>query len=73
MNAIGAKQNYETPMIKGLITNFRNFADDAKNDAEFAAALETLKKKMLAKQETLDAAARKLLVPVKHSIKVEAM
>ncbi len=72
MNAIGTKQNYETPMIKGLITNFRNFADDAKNDAEFAAALNTLKTKMLAKQEKLDSDARKLLMPVKHSIKVEA-
>ena len=73
MGAIGAKQNYETPMIKGLITNFRNFADDAKNDPEFAAALNTLKSKMLSKQEAFDAVARKLLVPVKYSIKIEAM
>ena len=53
--------------------NFRNFANDVKDDAEFAGALETLKKKMLAKQEKLDAAARALLVPVKHTIKVEAL
>ncbi len=72
MDAIGAKQNYETTMIKGVITNFRSLTNDAKEDAEFAAALNTLKTKMLAKQESLDAAARKLLVPVKHSLKVEA-
>ncbi|WP_075088357.1 hypothetical protein [Verrucomicrobium spinosum] len=55
LSALGAKQGYETPMIKGLITNFRNFAEDIKNDAEFAAAISTLKQKMLAKQEKLDA------------------
>ncbi len=60
-------------MIKGMITNFRNFAADVKEDAEFAAALETLKKKMLSKQEKLDAEARKQLVPVKHTIKVESL
>ena len=71
--AVNNKQNLETPMIKSLITNFRNFSADVKEDAEFAAALETLKKKMLAKQEKLDAAARALVVPVKHTIKVEAL
>jgi lysophospholipase L1-like esterase len=73
INAVRLKQEYETPMIKGMITNFRNFAGDVKADPEFAAALETLKKKMLAKQESLDAAARKFLVPVKHTIRVEGM
>jgi lysophospholipase L1-like esterase len=71
--AVNNKQAYETPMIKGMITNFRNFAGDVKDDAEFAAALDTLKKKMLAKQEKLDAAARATLVPVQHTIKVEAV
>ncbi len=71
--AVNNKQAYETPMIKGMITNFRNFANDVKADAEFATALDTLKKKMLAKQEKLDATARALLVPVQHTIKVEAM
>ena len=73
IGAVGAKQAYETPMIKSMITNFRNFAADVKEDAEFANALETLKKKMLSKQEKLDAEQRKLLVPVKHTIKVEAL
>ena len=71
--AVNAKQAYETPMIKGMITNFRNFANDAKNDPEFAAALNTLKQKMIARQEKLDAEARAKLVPVKHTIKVEPL
>lgn len=71
--AVNAKQAYETPMIKGMVTNFRNFANDAKSDPEFAAALTTLKQKMMAKQEKLDAEARAKLVPVKHTIKVEAL
>jgi lysophospholipase L1-like esterase len=71
--AVNAKQAYETPMIKGMITNFRNFANDAKTDPEFAAALNMLKQKMIAKQEKLDAEARAKLVPVKHTIKVELL
>lgn len=73
INAVRLKQEYETPMIKGLITNFRNFAKDAQDDAEFGAALEVLKTKMLAKQSKLDAAARQFITPVKHSLKVEAV
>ncbi len=71
--AVNAKQAYETPMIKGMITNFRNFANDAKADPEFAGALNTLKQKMISKQEKLDAEARAKLVPVKHTIKVEPL
>ena len=60
-------------MIKSMITNFRSFGEDVETDAEFAAALETLKGKLLGKQEKLDAAARALVVPVRHTIKVEAV
>jgi hypothetical protein len=56
-----------------MITNFRSFAADAQSDAEFGSALAVLKKKLLSKQEELDAAERKFLVPVKHTIKVEAV
>lgn len=73
INAVRQKQEYETAMIKGMITNFQKFAKDAKEDPEFGEALEVLKKKMIAKHQKLDAAARELLVPVKHEIKVEAL
>lgn len=71
--AVNNKQAYETPMIKGMVTNFRNFANEAKDDPEFAAALTTLKQKMMAKQEKLDAEAHAKLVPVKHTITVEVL
>jgi lysophospholipase L1-like esterase len=71
--AVNAKQAYETPMIKGMITNFRNFTNDAKADPELAAALNTVKQKMIDKQEKLDAAAHAKAVPVTHTIKVEAL
>ncbi len=47
MNAVRLKQEYETPMIKNMISGFRGFATDAKNDPEFGAALDTLKKNSL--------------------------
>jgi lysophospholipase L1-like esterase len=72
-NAVGIKQSHETVMIKNLITHFRSFAGEVKQDPAFAAALEVLKKKMTSKQQMLDAEARKLLVPVKHTINVEAV
>lgn len=72
-NAVATKQAHETVMVKNLITHFRAFASDVKQDPEFAKALEVLKKKMTDKQQALDAEARKLLVPVKHTIKVEAV
>lgn len=72
MSGVGGKQAYETPMIKGMVTQFRNFTADIKEDAEFASALETLKKKMMGKQQKLDTEARKNLGPVKHKLTVEA-
>lgn len=73
MNAVRVKQEHETRMIKGMITNFRSFLKDAVADPEFAAALETVKKKMSARQAKLDAAARQLVVPVKHTVRVEPL
>jgi len=69
-DAVAAKQNFETVLIKNMVTNFRLFSRDAKNDPELAAAFQTLGKKLGARQQELDAAARKLIVPVRHSISV---
>lgn len=71
MDAVGQKQNYETVAIKNLVTHLRNFAEDAKADAEFAAALDTIKRKVGEKQAALDAAARTKLAPVKHTLSIE--
>jgi lysophospholipase L1-like esterase len=70
VNAVGQKQNFETMMIKGIITQFRNYPPQLREDAEVQAALSTISKKLHAEQAALDAAARKKLVPVKHTIRV---
>ena len=71
MEAVAVKEAYETTAIKSLVTNFRMFAEDAKTDAEFGAALDTIRKKVGSKHAQLDASVRGHLKPVKHSIKVE--
>jgi len=71
MGAVATKQNFETLAIKNLVTNFRGFATDAKEDPEFGAALDTLKKKVGQKHAQLDANVRTFLKPVTHTIKVE--
>ena len=43
------------------------------NGLTLPSSNDTLKRKMMAKQQKLDAAARELLAPVKHTIKVEAL
>ena len=73
MGAVGTKQAYETVAIKNLITHFRLFAEDAKSDAEFAAALGTLKNKVASKHAQLDASVRAHLKPVAYTVKIEAL
>ena len=70
LGAIAAKQNFETMMIKGVITTFRNLPAEAKNDAEIAASLAAIRKRLVTRQEALDAEVRKALVPVKHTLTV---
>ncbi|MCU0879209.1 MAG: SGNH/GDSL hydrolase family protein [Pirellulaceae bacterium] len=70
VSAVGEKQNFETMMIKGIITQFRNYPPQLRDDAEVQAALATISKKLHAGQAALDAAAREKLVPVKHTIRV---
>ena len=73
VDLLGRKQSFETTMIKNLITNFRNFAGDAKADPELAKAFDTLRAKMQSRQQALDDEARATLGPVKHSLTVTAL
>lgn len=73
IGALGQKQQFETSMIKGLVTNFRQFANDAKADPDLAKAFDTVRTKLQARQQALDAEARKQLVPVKHTLVVTAL
>jgi hypothetical protein len=66
--AVGNKQNFETTMIKSIITTFRSYPAEIKNDAEGQQALALMTKKLHAHQAKLDADARKLIVPVKHEL-----
>lgn len=70
IGAIGNKQNFETYMIKSVITQFRSFPQELKDDAELAKALETIRTRLAARQEQLDGEARKLVVPVAHTLVV---
>jgi lysophospholipase L1-like esterase len=73
VDAIAAKQNFETLMIKNLVTTFREFSAESKKDPELANAFTNLGKRLMAPQAELDAAARKAIVPVKHTITVAAL
>jgi lysophospholipase L1-like esterase len=73
MEAVATKQAYETVAIKNLVTHFRLFAEDARNDSEFAAALETVRKKVASKHAAHDTSVRKRLKPVKHTVKIETL
>ena len=70
LGAIKEKQNFETTMIKGVVTSFPKILAEVKGDAETAAALVTIRKRFGARQEALDAEVRAALVPVKHTLTV---
>lgn len=70
VNAIGNKQNWETYMIKSVITNFRSFAGDLQEDAEFQGAIKTIRARLLARQQKLDDEVRATLTPIRHTITV---
>ena len=70
MDAVGAKQNFETPMIKEMVTKFRQFSDASKNDPELVTAFAAVNKRLAARQQKLAADARAQLKPVTHTIEV---
>ena len=72
VDAIGAKQNFETQMIKNLVTIFRQFSAESKRDSELANAFRTIGKRLMVRHAELDTAVRKEIVPVKHTITVAA-
>ena len=68
--AIAEKQNYETFMIKQIVTDFR-LIPNISTDTEAQAAAKVLSGKLLKRWEALDQAARERLVPVDHTIRIE--
>jgi lysophospholipase L1-like esterase len=70
LDAIGTKQNYETYMIKSVITNFRSLPKELAEDAELQKAIGIFRDRLAARHQTLDKQVQTLLTPVKHSITV---
>lgn len=70
VNAIGHKQNFETYMIKQMVTNFRSLPSELKEDAELQAGVKIVRDRLAARQQKLDSEVRAQLTPVKHTIAV---
>ena len=71
-SAVAAKQQYETFMIKQIVTDFR-LIPGIESDEEARKAADVLSRKLMARWEELDKAARGALVPVRHSLTVKAL
>ncbi|MDI1315472.1 SGNH/GDSL hydrolase family protein [Prosthecobacter sp.] len=69
--AITLKENFETLLIKNLVTHMRVIAAEAAEEPKVAAALTKLKKKLADEHAKPDANVRKFIKPVTHTIKVE--
>ena len=69
---VGAKQNFETGMIKNMITTFPRTVDSMAKDKAVEASIEGLRKQLFEVQEKMDASVRTAVRPVKHTITVAA-
>ena len=70
VEAVGLKQQYETLIIKNIITNFRYIADDRKEDPEFGTALDLIRQRLMKKHGTYAEKVHAAMVPVKHVIEI---
>jgi lysophospholipase L1-like esterase len=68
--AVAEKQNFETFMIKQIVTDFR-LIPDISTDVEAQAAARVLSGKLMKRWEALDQTARERLVPVIFTIRIE--
>ncbi|MFY9256209.1 MAG: SGNH/GDSL hydrolase family protein [Fuerstiella sp.] len=70
LNAVGQKQAYETQMIKGFITNFRQLGGPLAEDEEVKAAMNTLRRKMTEADDEAHAKAKAAVKPVTYKLTV---
>ncbi len=70
MNTVAQKQSFETSMIKGFITNFRQLGGPLGEDPEVKAAMETLRRKMTEADDAAHAKAKAAVQPVRYKIVV---
>jgi hypothetical protein len=67
---VAEKQEYETRMIKEVITRFRAVRNLLGTDADVEAALAVVREKLLARHRILHDQLRGTIVPVRHTITV---
>ncbi len=70
LDAIASKQNFETYMIKTIITDFRSFPKEVIVDADLKQAMGVFRSSLLSSQQKLDDMVKKSLVPVKHTLQI---
>jgi hypothetical protein len=69
---VAEKQNFETHMIKSVVTQFRSVRELCKDDPEIAPLLDTLYLKLADKQEKMQENARAAVKPVTHKLIIRA-
>lgn len=73
MGQVLVKQQYETAMIKGIITNLPNLERDFKDDKDVMNAKEIIRKKLMDKEEALQIKTASALTPVRHQIEINPL
>jgi lysophospholipase L1-like esterase len=69
---VAGKQSYETRMIKGMVTQFRQVREMLKDDPEVNPLLDKLFEKLAKAQKEMQENARAAVQPVTHQITVKA-
>jgi hypothetical protein len=67
---VARKQAFETTLIKEVITRFRTIREILKDDPEGIAALDSLRSRLMKKEEALAREVRAAVVPVRHVITI---
>ncbi len=70
LDAIAVKQNFETYMIKMIITDFRSLPKEVADNADLKQAIASFRKSLLATQQQLEAVVQKALAPVQHTVQI---
>ncbi len=68
--AVARKQAFETQAVKEIIHRFRLVRDLLPDDAEARAAIDALRKRIVARQAALAAEVRAAVQPVRHAIRI---
>ncbi len=70
--AVGAKQAFETVMIKNYVTHIPRLVQALGDDAQTVAAVQDLRARLWARQARLTGEVRAAFVPVRHTLTVTA-